>query len=56
MSTNTELEKLSWEKFERSFNIMFIPEMTKNAVGLQLLDLQQGDMPVAEYETKFKEL
>lgn len=44
MIMDVKQDSLTWAKFKKRFNVMFMPEITKNVVERQLLDLPQGDM------------
>ena len=48
-------EKLTatWEEFERSFDAYFISSAAKAAKEAELIGLEQGDLSVADYESRF---
>lgn len=52
VSITAEQDVLEWAEFERRFNVMFIPESSKNAKEKELLQLKQGELSVDEYDQK----
>ena len=49
-------DEFSWDKFKEVFEEQFMPTAGKTRLYRSFMDLKQGEMSVAEYETKFNEL
>ena len=47
---------VTWETFKRVFLEKYFPKDVRNKKEMEFLELKQGNMTVAEYATKFKEL
>lgn len=50
VSTKVEQDTLVWMKFKLRFNVMFVPEYSRYAKEIELLNLTQENMTVDEYE------
>jgi len=51
-----EGQDVTWDVFKRVFLEKYFPEDVRNKKEMELLELKQGNMIVAEYGAKFKEL
>ncbi|XP_017256323.1 uncharacterized protein LOC108225879 [Daucus carota subsp. sativus] len=47
---------ITWDRFTKLFLDKYYPKYLENQMELQFLELKQGNLSVAEYETKFSEL
>ncbi|XLT25458.1 hypothetical protein HN873_056750, partial [Arachis hypogaea] len=47
---------IPWEVFRTEFYKKYFPNSARNAKELELMQLKQGQMTVAEYTSKFEEL
>ena len=51
-----EGQAVTWETFKRVFMGKYFPEDVMNKKEMDLLELKQGNMILAEYAAKFEEL
>ena len=49
-------QPLSWEFFRQEFLKRYFPESLRDAKAQEFVELTQGSMTVAQYETHFEEL
>ena len=49
-------QPLSWEFFRQEFLKRYFPESLRDAKAQEFVELTQGSMTVAQYETRFEEL
>ncbi|KAL8088870.1 hypothetical protein AgCh_038582 [Apium graveolens] len=47
---------ITWERFKELFLEKYFPQFVQDQMELKFLDLKQGNMSVADYESKFEEL
>ncbi|KAL4315081.1 hypothetical protein AHAS_Ahas15G0149400 [Arachis hypogaea] len=48
--------EISWDVFQRAFYRKFFPESMREAKELELMQLKQGSLSMAEYTSRFEEL
>ena len=56
VTTVAERTTLPWDQFSEKFRVQYVPQTSVTAKEMEFLTLEQGDMTVDEYETKFREL